>query len=56
MKKVLKLLGLLFALLSGLFAVYYFNLDMGQRAQKQGTGFVRYPVSLLMDEFIAYCR
>ena len=28
MKKVLKLLGLLFALLSGLFAVYYFNLDM----------------------------
>lgn len=28
MKKLFKLLGLLLALLSGLFAVYYFNLDM----------------------------
>lgn len=28
MKKLFKLLALLLALLSGLFAVYYFNLDM----------------------------
>ena len=28
MKKLFKLLGLLLGLLSGLFAVYYFNLDM----------------------------
>lgn len=28
MKKLIKLLGLLLGLLSGLFAVYYFNLDM----------------------------
>lgn len=28
MKKILKLFGILLALLSGLFAVYYFNLDM----------------------------
>lgn len=28
MKKFFKLLGLLLGLLSGLFAVYYFNLDM----------------------------
>lgn len=28
MKKLFKLSGLLLALLSGLFAVYYFNLDM----------------------------
>ena len=28
MKKILKIFAVLFALLSGLFAVYYFNLDM----------------------------
>lgn len=28
MKKILKIFAVLFVLLSGLFAVYYFNLDM----------------------------
>ena len=28
MKKIMKLLAVMFAALSGLFAVYYFNLDM----------------------------